>query len=567
MSSLSAQSGSLLLAFGLLAGAATGGAMAQGLVLEDATAATGLAFTHFNGMVGELYFSEMMGSGVGLFDYDGDGDLDLYLVQGAWLPGRPEATAPDPAGPHLDRLLRADRVAGGGPGLRWVDVTERSGLAGDGYGMGVATGDFDGDGWTDLYLTNLGPNQLWRNGGDGTFADVTAAARVGDVRWAVSASFADVDGDGRLDLYVGNYVDFRAATHKQCVSATGLIDYCGPLAYSPEADVLYRNLGGGVFEDVSRRAGVEEHPGGALGVAALDADGDGWTDFYVANDQVPNKLWHNDGRGAFVDEALIDGAGVNEAGAPEASMGLAVADLTGDGSLDVFISHLTGETNTLYQRQPGGYYEDATRRSGLGLPSFPSTGFGIAAQDFDLDGWPDLFVANGAVKRMQEQVDAGDPHPLRQRDQLFRNLGRGRFSEVTEEAGEALAVVDVSRGVAAGDVDGDGAGDLVLSNNDGPARLLLDRSPGRGSWLGVAPIPPGGAAWTGAGVEAIGLDGVRPAGRVVTDGSYASARDPRVLVGLGAARQLPAVRIRWTGGRARELRAPPLDRYLVVPAP
>ncbi|MDH3525638.1 MAG: CRTAC1 family protein, partial [Acidobacteriota bacterium] len=325
----------------------------------------------------------------------------------------------------------------------------------------------------------------------------------------------------------------------------------------------------GVFEDVSKRAGIEEQPGGALGVVALDLDGDGWTDVYVANDQVPNKLWRSDGRGGFVDDALISGVGVNEAGAPEASMGLVIADLTGDGAADIFISHLTGETNTLYRQQPGGFFEDATRWSGAGLPSFPATGFGIAAEDFDLDGWPDLFVANGAVKRIESQRDAGDPLPLRQADQVFRNVGGGRFAEVTATAGEALRAVDVSRGVAAGDVDNDGAGDLAMSNNGGPARLLLNRTPGRGRWLGVAPRPPSGVAWSGATVtvEAPRDGANRPAGRVATDGSYASARDPRVLLGLGAEPEIAGVRIRWTDGRARRLRSPPLDRYLVVPAP
>jgi hypothetical protein len=563
------QTGALIWAVGLVAGVASGAGAGPPapIALVDATLATGLEFVHFNGMVGRLYFSEMMGSGLGLVDYDGDGDLDLYLVQGTWLPGSVESAAADPATLPTDRLLRSDAVAGGEGGLRWVDVTEGSGLAARGYGMGVATADFDGDGLVDLYVSNLGPNQLWRNRGDGTWVDVTAAAGVGDARWAVSTSFADVDRDGRLDLYVGNYVDFRAATEKRCLSTTGAVDYCGPLAYAPEVDVLYRNLGDGTFEDISARAGIEQQPAGALGVVALDIDGDDWVDFYVANDQVPNKLWRNDGRGGFVDDALISGVGVNEAGAPEASMGLVINDFTGDGAPDIFISHLSGETNTLYRQLEGGFFEDATRRSNIGLPSFAATGFGIAAEDFDLDGRLDLFVANGAVKRLESQVDAGDPLPLRQADQLFRNLGEGNFVEVTAAAGEALEVVDVSRGVAAGDIDNDGAGELVISHNGGPAQLLLNRTQRRGHWLGVAPRPSSGAAAIGATVEARGVERRLATGRVATDGSYASARDPRVLLGLGAETELGAVRIRWTNGRARVLERPKLDRYLVVPAP
>lgn len=533
----------------------------------DASDETGLEFTHFNGMVGALYFSEMMGSGAALLDYDRDGDLDLYLVQGSSLAGSPEAA--DGKATPGDRLLRADwATEEGAPTLLWVDVSESSGVTGLGDGMGVATADYDGDGWTDLFVTQLGPDQLLRNRGDGSFEDVTEAAGVGDPRWAVAATFADVDRDGRLDLYVGNYVNFRAATHKQCVSTTGVEDYCGPLAYEPEADVLYRNLGDGRFEDISRRSGVESRPGGALGVVAFDADGDGWVDFYVANDQVPNKLWRNDGTGSFVDDALIGGVGVNEAGQPEASMGLALGDLTGDGTADLFVSHLSRETNTLYSQVGDGFFEDSTRGSGLDSLSFAFTGFGVAAVDVDFDGRLDLFVANGAVKRQEDQVRAGDPHPLRQTNQAFRNLGRGRFVEATAEVGSPLARADVSRGVAAGDIDNDGRTDLVVTNNAGPAQLLLNRTDSSLPWSGIAPASLG-AGWLGTRVvvesSASGVGSAGSSGWMSTDGSYASASDARVVLALPED-DGTRLRLSFPDGARRILVAPPLRRYLNLEA-
>jgi len=355
-------------------------------VFVDLAAATGLEFSHFNGMSGELYFVEMNGAGAALFDYDRDNDLDLYLVQGTMLGDKTisQATlAPLAPQPLRDRLYRNELVPSGK--LRFTDVTDESGIDARGYGMGVATGDVDNDGWTDLYVTNFGPNQLWRNNGDGTFRDITAAAGVDDDRWSVPATFIDFDRDGWLDLFVGNYVDFTVTGHQTCLTAGGAPDYCGPMAYHSEPDRLFRNLGGGAgggvrFEDHSARAGLRSMPGATLGALAGDLTGDGWPDIYVANDQMRNFMWVNvaaaDGGRGFREEALMAGTAVNEEGQPEGSMGVDAGDIDNDGDEDLFMTHISRETNTLYLNDGSGFFADSTIAAELGPASWEYTGFG-----------------------------------------------------------------------------------------------------------------------------------------------------------------------------------------------
>jgi hypothetical protein len=428
----------------------------------------------------------------------------------------------------------------------------------------VAVGDVDNDGWPDLYLTNLGPDRLYRNRGEGTFEDVTASAGVGDRGWGVSAAFVDYDRDGWLDLYVGNYVDFGLATHKTCFSTAGAVDYCGPLAFEPEPDTLYRNRGDGTFETVSARSGIAADPKGALGVVALDADADGWLDLFVANDQVPNKLLINQGDGTFVDDALLSGTGVNEQGQPEANMGVVAGDLDEDGDEDLFITHLTQETNTLYLNDGSGIFDDATRESGLGLPSWPFTGFGVAMSDFDRDGHLDLFTVNGAVRRIEELAARGDPYPLAQTNQVFRNLGGGRWEEATASAGEAVARAAVGRGLAKGDLDLDGDEDLLISNSSGPAALLANDSPPRGGYLGVlAHLGAGGRPAFGTLLRLTDGAGARQLRRVGTDGSYASANAPFAFFGVPGPAPL-ALAADWLGGGRTRWGGVPADRRLVV---
>lgn len=540
-------------------------------ILDDRTEASGLEFVHFNGMSGELYFPEVFGPGVGLLDYDGDGDLDVYLVQGAMLgedKGVADAILPPPAPlPLFDRLLRNDTSVDedGTTRLRFVDVTERAGLTEQGYGMGVSTGDFDNDGAVDFYVTNFGGNSLWHNNGDGTFEEVTAGSGTDDDRWSVPAVFFDYDRDGWLDLYVGNFVEFRFATHKKCSSASGASDYCAPIVYEPESDRLFRNRGDGTFDDVTRSSGIDQAFGGALGAVAADFNGDGWLDLYVANDGMANQLWINQGNGRFVNDAVLGGAAVNEQGLPEASMGVVAGDFDGDGSTDLFLSHLAEETNTFYLNDGTGLFREATRDSGLGPPSWQYTGFGTALSDYDNDSWLDLMVVNGAVKRIEPQARAGDPHPLRQRNQLFRNLGGGRFEEIEGVGDSAFAVEEVSRGLASGDLDNDGDPDFVVTNNAGPVRLLANRVGERARWLGVRLMDP----VLQRDYQALGFSLDREGERrlfrrVGTDGSYASANDPRTTIGFGDGSLPPSVEVTWPSGSKQRWVSLPLDRFVTL---
>jgi hypothetical protein len=507
-------------------------------LFREAAEATGLRFQHVAGATGEHYMPEIMGAGGALFDYDGDGDLDVFLVQGAPL----AAGAPVPATGH--RLFRNDL---GRAGPRFVDVTVKSGLGRRAlHGMGAAVGDYDNDGDPDLYVTAFGPNTLWRNEGDGTFTDVTGEAGVGEERWSTSASFLDYDRDGDLDLFVANYLDFTVAGNKRCFDAVGARDYCAPAQYRPVPDRLFRNEGGGRFRDVTAVALLTRADGPGLGVVAADLDDDGWTDLYVANDGAANQLWINRRDGTFEDQGLLSGTAYNAEGLPEGSMGVAAEDVDGDGDFELFVTNLPGETNTLYLNQGKGLFHDATDAWGLGVPSATHTGFGTRFFDYDCDGWLDLFVANGAVTNREAQ--RGSPYPFRETSQLFHHPGRAPFAEASAQAGPFLARAEVTRGVTAGDVDNDGDVDLLVTNNNGPARLLLNEAARRGGWLEVALR---GVTDNRQGLGArVGLvrDGAPVLWRRLhTDGSYLTASDPRVHFGLGTA-TAREVRVQWPNG-------------------
>ncbi len=346
---------SIALAIALLVwpAAAAGQTAPEAAIFTDRATELGLDFAHTNGMSGKFYFSEIVGPGGALFDYDNDGDLDVYLVQGHMQgPGTR-------AGQYRDRLFRNELAGSGSRSLRFTEVTEESRIRAAGYGMGVATGDYDNDGWVDLYVTNFGANQLWRNQGDGTFAEVAGSAGVGEARWSVPATFVDVDNDGWLDLFVGNYVEYTIESHKLCRTLAGAPDYCGPHSYRPEPDRLLRNRGRGkdgrvTFEDWSARTGIVSEYGGALGAVAADFNADGWADLYVGNDGMPNQMWINQKGAGFHNDALMAGTGVNFRGQPEASMGVTVGDFDADGDEDLFLPHHIRETNTLYLNHGSG---------------------------------------------------------------------------------------------------------------------------------------------------------------------------------------------------------------------
>ena len=523
----------------------------QEKIFSDESIPAGFDFHLFNGASGEIYFLEIMGSGGGLIDFDGDGDLDIYAVQGRMLaPGKSVDEAvvllKHPV-PLTDRLYRNDLETGadGRRTLRFTDVTDQAGLHGYGYGFGLATGDFDNDGWTDLYVTNFGANQLLHNNGNGTFADVTQAAGADDRGWSVSASFLDFDRDGWLDLYVTNYVDFSVAKRHHCLNPMGAADYCDPDVYPSADDRLLRNLGDGTFEDVSAEAGIAVDPRTGLGVVSADFDRDGWLDLYVANDGRSNLLFMNNRDGTFRDDTLLAGCAVNSEGQREASMGVDAADVDNDGDEDIFLTHYAKETNTLYVNDGNALFDDVTQASGLATPSWNFTSFGTHLFDYNNDGLLDIMTVSGAVTIFSN----GSREDLAQTNQLFHNLDGRQFEEVTAVAGEAFHLEEVSRGAAFGDLDNDGDTDVVVFNNSEPSRLLINQVGSKNNWLGLRLV---GKAMPrdmfGAWVELRQPGGPTLWRRVHADGSYASANDPRLLFGLGDRPTDVSVRVVWPSG-------------------
>ncbi len=548
-----------------------GAAPTETAIFTDMAEDLGINFVHFNGMSGQYYYCEPVGSGAAMFDYDNDGDLDVYIVQGNMLgKGKTleDASFP-PRGPlpPKDRLYRNELVSKNGSSskLRFTDVTDKSGIDAGGYGMGVAAGDWNNDGWIDLYVTNFGSNQMWRNNGDGTFADVTRQTGTADQRWSISAAFVDFDRDGWLDLYVGNYVDFSFTNRKKCFSEGGRRDYCGPRGFNPVPERLFRNRRDGTFEDVSAKSQIAAEHNGSLGVVTADFDADGWLDLYVTNDGRPNHLWMNQGDGSFKNEAMLAGCALNADGKPEASMGVDAGDYDNDGDEDLFMTHLNGEKNTLYVNDGNGWFDDLSYRTRLGAPSLPYTAFGMAFFDYDNDGWLDILAVNGEVKTLEALARAKDPYPLHQPNQLFRNLGNMQFEEVTNKAGSVFKLSEVGRGAAFGDVDNDGDTDVLIVNNNGRARLLINHVGSRRHWVGLRLVDKtGNRDMLGTRVAVIRSKGSTLWRRARADGSYASANDPRVLVGLGDSTEVTAVRAHWPNGQVEEWTDVSVDRYTTL---
>ena len=531
----------------------------------------GIDFEHFAGVSGEMYIPEISGPGCGLFDYDNDGDLDVYLIQGTMLgPDKTvaDATLPPQKGyPLRDRLYRNDLVikSDGTRVLKFTDVTEESGIRAEGYGVGVAVADYDRDGWVDIFLTNFGANQLWRNKGNGTFEEVITKAGIEDPRWNTGATFVDIDRDGWLDLFVGCYLDFNYSNHRICRSTSGVKDYCAPQAYGAVTNRVFRNRGDGTFEDWSLKTGVGRKKGKTLGVLAADFNRDGWMDVYVANDAVPNHMWINQKDGTFVEDSLFSGTAVNADGHSESSMGVDAADFDADGDEDLFMTHLDSQTNTLFVNDGTGLFEDRTSSGGLGAPSIGLTSWGTRFFDYDNDGLLDILTVSGEVFIIEALARAGDPFPMRQPNQLFRNTGKGRFEDVTDRAGAVFELSEVSRGAAFGDIDNDGDTDVLLENCQGRARLLINEVGSSAHWVGLRLV--GGSpeqdqigAWVG----------VRRKGkptqwrRVRTDGSYASANDPRLLVGLGTDAVIDRVEVHWPDGSVEVWAEVPVDTYTTL---
>jgi hypothetical protein len=414
--------------------------------------------------------------------------------------------------------------------------------------MGAAVGDYDNDGDLDLYGANFGPNVLYRNNGQGTFTDVTAEAGVNDPRWSTSAAFTDYDRDGDLDLFVANYIDFTLKGNKRCYTPTGEVDFCSPSSYRPAPARLFRNQGDGKFVDVTQTSGIGSAFGPGLGVTCADFNNDGWVDIYVANDGAANLLWVNKGDGTFEEAGLMAGAAYGADGVARAGMGVTAGDFDNDGAEDILVTNLTREGSTLYRNNGRGEFHDATQEFDLTRPSFLSTGFGVGWFDYDNDGWLDIFSANGSVTLMPSL--RGAAYPFHQRNQIFHNEGLGkRFRETSAEAGAALQLSEVSRGAAFGDIDNDGDIDVIVSNNNGPARLLLNEAGSRSHWL-VVRLEGVKDNRFGVGARVAALrKGQKPLWRRAgADGSYLSASDSRVHFGLGRDPSLEAVVVQWPGG-------------------
>jgi hypothetical protein len=555
----------------------------------DRAHASGLDFTHFNGMSGHFYYPEIMAPGVALLDYDNDGDLDVYVTQGQPLGSDPAlAQAAAARGPLRDRLFRNDLVinADGTRTIHFTDVTEQSGINIQTYGMGVAVGDFNNDGFVDIYRTGLNGSVLLRNNGNGTFTDVSKETGTSNPNgWGVSATFFDYDRDGWLDLFVGNYLNYSLAGDIQCQSVTGRRDYCPPNSYRAQPSRLFHNRGNGTFEDVTAKALIGGAYGPALGVSTADFNNDGWIDLYVANDSQPNQLWINQHNGRFKDTAFLAGAAVSGTGQAEASMGVDAGDIDNDGDEDLIVTNWLDQMNALYVNDGMGNFEDRRAPSGLGAPSLAKTGFGAGWFDFDRDGLLDLFVANGGVATIEALARANDPFPLKMTPQLYRNVGGGRFEDVSSRAGAVFKIADVGRGVAFGDIDNDGDTDILVANTNGQLRLLINNSPNQNHWLGLRLVSDVGRPFQGrlGGAESPALrdaralrdqvgarvqiirDGAPPLWRRAhADGSYASSNDPRVLAGLGASTAVPRVTVTWPSGRVESFANVPVDRYTTL---
>ena len=536
------------------------------LPFADVAKQTGLDFWHFSGATGDFLLPELMGSGAALIDYDNDGDLDVFLIQGS--PTYPQGTplVPIPAGWKPGNRLFRNNLHETGK-LSFTDVTESSGLGLADKGLGVAAGDYDNDGYVDLYVTNYGHNVLYHNNGNGTFTDVTATAGVASSGWSTSAAFIDYDKDGLLDLVVVHYVDFYV---RPCYTPQGSPNYCGPQPFKGTVTEVYHNLGHGRFENVTDKVGLSSKPGPGLGILTGTFGTSGYPDFLIADDGAANHLWVNERRSpqskesdrVFQEEGLSRGLAYASDGKPRAGMGIASGDLYGDGGQALVFTNIPTEAFTMFQRQPTGDFVDATEQSGLAHISLPYTGFGVGLIDIDNRGLLDLFTANGAVN--VAMVRPGDRFPYREKKLLLKNRGKGKpFEDVSSSVGPVFQIPEVSRAAVFGDVNNDGGVDVLVTNNNGPARLLLNTVRNRGHWLMVhleGTITNRSAY--GSVVELVRMDGTSVKAWVRSDGSYLAANDPRVHFGLGKAKAVDRIQVYWLAGGCESWKATAVDTIL-----
>lgn len=537
------------------------------VVFEDVTQRSGLsAFRNHTGTPEKAYILELATGGVALFDYDNDGWLDIYLINGSTYRALKGLEPP----PHA--ALFHNNHDG-----TFTDVTAKAGVSNDRWGFGVAVGDYNNDGWPDLYVTNFGKNRLYRNNGDGTFTDVAEQAGVAvsgaTPIWTAAAAFGDYNRDGNLDLFVTGYLKYDLDHPPTPGSATvsynfceyrGVTTPCGPRGLPGERDFLFRNNGDGTFTEVAEKAGVSD-PNGYYGFAAawVDVDDDGWPDLVVANDSTPNYLYRNRGDGTFEDISYASGFALNEYGREQASMGIAVGDYDNDGRVDLYVTNFSDDYNTLYHNEGGGNFLDVTFQAGLGEPTIPFLGWGTGFLDYDNDGRKDIFVADGHVYRLVDKTDWGTTWA--QRPLLFRNLDSKRFQEVPPATGSGLAVVIPARGAAFGDLFNDGHVDVVINNIDAPPTVLRNVVQNGNNWILLKLVggPQSPRDATGA-VVLLTAGGLAQRGDVLGGGSYSSHSDQRLHFGLGTATKVDKLEIRWPSGRRESVPLPAVDRIFTI---
>ena len=525
--------------------AAQPGSIPFAVTFTDATAQAGIDFTHDNGAGGRHRYPELFGGGVAVLDLDADGWPDLLFVNGrGW-----DSSAETRHGLFRNNRDGTFRDVFGGSGLDGADV----------YGLGATVADYDNDGYDDVFLTTVDGGRLYRNAGDGTFLDVTLDAGIGDGRFAVSAAWLDYDRDGLADLFVGNYVDWSPEAEPGCGNPPG---YCGPDAYGPVAPTLYRNAGGGRFENVTGAAGLDDPTDKAMGVAVLDYDADGWPDLFVGSDRVPAKLYRNDGAGRFADVALRSGVAVSERGRARANMGVDAADYDRSGRPDILVGNFLHEMLGLYRAAGDGLFVDAAPRSTVGRASYQSVTWAVFFLDVDLDGFLDIFAANGGTDESQGMLDArarlGQP-PL-----LLRNRGDGTFDDVSAAVGEAFGRPDMGRGAAYLDYDGDGDPDLVLTALNGPARLLRNDGGNQGNWLRVRLAgTSSNRRGIGAMVRIASASGTQR--RMVRSGSsYASQSELPLTFGIGSDTVVESLEVVWPSGSSQRFTDIAPNRLIVI---
>ncbi len=550
------------MAWGLLC-CLVGATPAPEVQFTEVTQATGIDFKQENSATSSKYLIETMGGGVALMDYDNDGRLDIFFTNGAKIDDpMPEGKQPDKSERRFWNRLYHRNVDG-----TFTDVTERAGLTGlpqNHYDMGVAVGDYDNDGFEDLYVTGFGGNTLYHNNGDGTFTDVTKKAGVGGGGWSASAGFFDYDNDGKLDLFVTRYLDWSFKTNRYCgEKKPGYRAYCHPDNYEGVANILYHNNGDGTFTDVSAKAGIANPNGKGLGVAFADYDGDGSTDIFVANDSVQCFLYHNNGNGTFTETGLLAGVGYNEDGKTFAGMGTDFTDYDNDGRPDIVVTDLSNERYMLFRNNGDGSFRDVTNASGVGGATLPFAGWSTRFFDFDNDGWKDLFVAQSHV---MDTIELTSPNLKYEQPPLLLRNQAGHFSRVV--AGEAFQRAWAGRGGAFGDLDNDGDVDIVVSNAGEKAYVLRNDGGNRNHWLEITTVgTKSNRDGIGARLKVVSGSELTQYFTINTAVGYQSSSDKRLVVGLGSDTVAKLIEVRWPSGIVQKLENVKADQMLKVTEP